>query len=127
MHYNQVKIYDYCHRASSHPSTNGFCSKCGAANCMNLRGAKRIKYGQSAWVTGVPTFLVFYSILFCSVLFYVYITENNFTSLDKQSSFANTLSTPAETPIVLYYDFLIYNIKKQLAGKGSHTYIKRYA
>jgi len=85
---------------------------------MNLRGAKRIKYGQSAWVTGVPTF--WYSILFCS--FYVYITDTNFTSLDKQSSFADTLSTPAETAIVLYYDFTICNIKKQLAGKGSYTY-----
>ena len=95
---------------------------------MNLRGAKRIKYGQSAWVTGVPTF--WYSILFCSVLFcsfYVYITDTNFTSPDKQSSFADTLSTPAEAAIVLYYDFMICNIKKQLAGKVSHTYIKRYA
>ena len=72
---------------------------------MNLRGAKRIKYGQSAWVTGVPTFL--YSTPFCSVLFYVYITDTNFTSLDKQSSFADTLSTLAETAIVLYYDFLV--------------------
>jgi hypothetical protein len=70
---------------SIHPQ-KVFTSKCGAANCMNLRAAKKIRYGQSAWVTGVPTLLVFYT-----VLFYVYITDTDVTSLDKQSSLADSL------------------------------------
>jgi hypothetical protein len=57
----------WCDR--NHPSiqTNGFSSKCRVANCMNLRAAKETKYGQSAWVTSVPTLLVFYSVLFYMV------------------------------------------------------------
>jgi hypothetical protein len=81
----------WCERNQPSIQINGFYSKCGAVNCMNLRAAKKIKYGQRAWVTSVPTLLVFYSILFCAVLFYVYITDTNVTSLDKQSSLADTL------------------------------------
>jgi len=58
----------WCDRNQPSVQTNGFCSKCGAANCMNLRAAKKIRYGQSAWVTSVPTLLAFYSIPFCSIL-----------------------------------------------------------
>jgi len=58
---------------------------------MNLRAAKKIRYGQSAWVTSVPTLLVLYSLLFYSVLLYVYITDTNVTSLDKTSSLADSL------------------------------------
>ena len=39
------------------------CSKCGAAKCVNIKNAKKIKYVQSAWVTTVPDFLVFCWIL----------------------------------------------------------------
>jgi len=38
-----------------------------AANCMNLWAAKKIKYAQRAWVTGVPNLLVFCSVPFHSM------------------------------------------------------------
>jgi hypothetical protein len=34
---------------------------------MNLRAAKKIKYGQSAQVTSVPTLFLFYSVVFYSI------------------------------------------------------------
>ena len=50
------------------------CSRCGAARCMNVRIAQRMRYGWSAWVTNVPSIFVFYSFPFCSYYdFYVYI------------------------------------------------------
>jgi hypothetical protein len=45
-----------------------FLFRMWVGNCMNLRAAKKIKYGHSAWVTSVPTLLIFYSIIFCSIL-----------------------------------------------------------
>ena len=70
------------------PLTKGCYSKCGAAKGMNSRAGWKFKYGQNAWVTmcAHPSCIVSYS-----VMFYVYITETNFTSLDKQSSFDDTL------------------------------------
>jgi hypothetical protein len=66
-HQEILSMEQWCDRNQPSIQINGFYSKCGAANCMNLRAAKKIKYGQRAWVTSVPTLLIFYSILCCSV------------------------------------------------------------
>jgi hypothetical protein len=86
LHQEFLSMEQWCDRNQPSIHPHSFCLKCGAANCMNLRAAKKIMYGQSAWVTGVPTLPVFYSIPF-----YVYITDTNITSLDKQSSLADSL------------------------------------
>jgi len=42
------------------------CSRCGAARFMNVRAAQRMRYDWSAWVTNVPSLLVFVSCPFYS-------------------------------------------------------------
>jgi len=43
--------------------SSALCSRGGATRCMNIRVAHRIRYGQSAVVTSVSSFLIFFSIL----------------------------------------------------------------
>ena len=59
------------------------CSKCGAAKCMNIRAANKDLVWSKCrgYCCTDPSCILFYS-----VLFYVYNTDTNITSLDKQSS-----------------------------------------
>jgi hypothetical protein len=69
---------------------------------MTIRAAPRIKYGRSEWVTNVSTVLVFYSILFCSVIVVYKGIKTRSFSYD---------STKLLTAVLIEYSVLMMTLK----------------